>query len=184
MAYPANEADARQRFGKGGPLPVHLVTEGAQFEQVVARWDGRTCWFEELDRRADPFPAEHLRDWLRGDVMPVRAGVKGITPEMRAAYLLARRGATHLKKSARRMTDEERLREALKLGGGSLRGFQDQGDSWAVEWMIDDDYPSPEIYNSMIAKSDLTVLSAGICLSERDRDFDLQSLVKVVEQWC
>ena len=35
-----------------------------------------------------------------------------------------------------------------------------------------------------IAKSELTVVSAGICLSGRDRDFDLQSLVGVVErQW-
>lgn len=37
-------------------------------------------------------------------------------------------------------------------------------------------------HSSAISKADLTVISAGIGLSERDRDFDLQSLVGVVEQ--
>jgi hypothetical protein len=36
-------------------------------------------------------------------------------------------------------------------------------------------------HTSAIAKADLTVVSSGICLSGRDRDFDLQSLVGVIE---
>ena len=31
LAYPANESDARQRWGEPRPLPVHLVTDGGQF---------------------------------------------------------------------------------------------------------------------------------------------------------
>ena len=37
---------------------------------------------------------------------------------------------------------------------------------------------TPEI----VSKRDLTVISSGICLSDRDRDFDLQSLVGVIEK--
>jgi hypothetical protein len=40
----------------------------------------------------------------------------------------------------------------------------------------------PPCCTSAIAKTDLTVVSSGICLSGRVRDFDLQSLVGVMEQ--
>jgi hypothetical protein len=36
-------------------------------------------------------------------------------------------------------------------------------------------------HTSAVTKTDLTVVSSGICLSGRDRDFDLLSLVGVVE---
>lgn len=54
LAYPVNEADMRQRFKVVKPVLVHLVTEGVVFEQIVARWYGNACWFEAIDRRADP----------------------------------------------------------------------------------------------------------------------------------
>src|SRR6478672_11702488 len=54
LAYPVNEADMRQRFKTVKPVPVHLVTEGVAFEQIITRWHGTSCWFEEIDRRADP----------------------------------------------------------------------------------------------------------------------------------
>ena len=39
-------------------------------------------------------------------------------------------------------------------------------------------------HTSAIGKGDLTVISSGICLSGRARDFDLQSLVGVMDgQW-
>lgn len=39
-----------------------------------------------------------------------------------------------------------------------------------------------EYHSSAISKESLTVISAGICLDGLDRDFDLQSLVGVIEQ--
>src|SRR5439155_25066166 len=176
LAYPVNESDARQRYGAARPVPVHLVAEGAPFEQIGARWDGGSWWFEEVDRRADPQVAERLREAMRAITPPEAVRFKGITPEMRVAYDLAAQQAKEFQALMQPRRDEARLRAALTLGGGELREFHDRGDFWLVEWTTRDG----ERHTSAIAKQELTVVSAGICLSGQDRDFDLQSLVGVV----
>ena len=174
LAYPVNESDAKQRAGVAKPVPVHLVTEGSQFEQIVARWDGHAWWFEEIDRRADPLLSEHLKDALKKLILPQEVRFKGMTPEMRIVYELVCR---NIKDFDQKVRDEQRLQRALKMGGGELRDFSDRADYWLVEWTSG----SGEHHSSAIAKNDLTVMSAGICLSGLDKDFDLQSLVGVVE---
>lgn len=72
--------------------------------------------------------------------------------------------------------EETRLREALQQGGGRLQNYRDRGDYWQVEWQTADGH----LHSSAIDKNDLTVVSSGVCLSGRDRDFDLQSLVGVM----
>jgi hypothetical protein len=177
LAYPANESDARQRFSLSArPVPVHLVTDGAQFEQVIARWDGSAWWFEEVDRRADPQHAQALREALKAVTPPEALRIKNLTPEMRTAYDLGAQQALAFAALMQQRRDEARLREALHMGGGELQGFQDRSEFWLVDWTTSDG----QRHTSAIAKTDLTVVGAGICLSGRDRDFDLQSLVGVV----
>ncbi len=86
----------------------------------------------------------------------------------------SQQGRQHQRNTSR---EERRLRDALYMGGGELRDFRDRGDFWQVEWTT----RNGEHHTSAISKHDLTVISSGICLSERDRDFDLQSLVGVIE---
>jgi hypothetical protein len=182
LAYPVNESDARQRTGVAKPVPVHLVTEGSQFEQIVARWDGHCLWFEEIDRRADPLPSEELKAALKKLILPQEVRFKGMTPEMRAVYELVSR---NIKGFDPKVRDRQRLQRALKMGGGELRDFcvkrsypaGNRENYWLVEWTSG----SGEHHTSAIAKTDLTVMSAGICLSGLDKDFDLHSLVGVVE---
>jgi hypothetical protein len=174
LAYPINEADMWQRFKTVRPVPVHLVTEGVAFEQILTRWNGNSCWFEDIDRRADPVIAETLQSALKQLIPIEELQFKGMTPEMRSLYELA---AQQIEEFAQPKRDEKRLRQALKLGGGELHQFQDRGDYWTVDWTTSDDVR----HTSAIAKDDLTVVSSGICLSGRDRDFDLQSLVGVME---
>lgn len=189
LAYPVNESDAGRRFGEARPVAVHIVTDGAQFEQVVSRWDGQAFWFEDIDRRAEPSISERLRDALNQNTSSEQLTFSGITPEMRAAYQLAtgtlRWDNKRPKKSVQRhnarrnkpVSDEERLQDALRMAGGELRGFLDRAGYWTVEWVGRDG----QRHTSAIAKDDLTVISSGICLSGRDRDFDLTSLVGVME---
>jgi hypothetical protein len=177
LGYPVNESDARQRFGTARPMPVHLVSDGARFEQIVARWDGGSLWFEEIDRKSDPVLTEQLRDALRRTVPTEIVRFQGLTPEMRTVYDLALQQSKEFREKALKGRDENRLRKALRTGGGTLHDFRDRGGYWQVEWMTRDG----ERHTSAISKKDLTVISAGICLSGHDRDFDLQSLIGVVE---
>lgn len=175
LAYPVNEADMRQRFKMVKPVPVHLVTEGTVFEPILARWNGNSCWFEAVDRRSDPAIGETLQAYLKQRILPEELRLPGLTPELRSLYGLVAQRTEGFTQPQR---DERRLRQALRQGGGELHQFQDRGDYWTVDWATADG----NRHSSAIAKDDLTVISSGICLSGRDRDFDLQSLVGVMEQ--
>jgi hypothetical protein len=213
LAYPVNESDMQQRLGVAKPVLVHLVTEATAFELIMARFDGAAWWFDQIDRRAEPQPAEQLREYLRQVTLPEAVRFAGMTPEMLTVYGLALRqsGAYQVQQEAIRQrmaqrqqrtaqrqrrrnevregdnpqrplrgqqrTDQGRLREALQMGGGDLQEFRDQGEFWQVEWTT----RNGERHTSAISKGDLTVISSGICLSGGDRNFDLQSLVGVIE---
>ena len=177
LAYPASESDARQRGWPARPFAVHLVSEASAFDRVVARHDGRSWWFGEPDRRSDPRTADQLREAQAEGVAPDELRVAGLTPELRTAYALATRKDEDLEGVRAQTSDEQRLRRALELGGGELHGFVDHGSYWTVEWSTGEG----QRHTSAVSRDQLTVLSAGICLDDRDSDFDLESLVGVME---
>lgn len=174
LAYPVNESDMRQRFGTAKPIALHLVTEGNAFDVMVARSVGTVFYFEAIDRLSDPIAAEQLQNQFANHTPVEQLAFSGLTPEMRSAYHLASQQTPGFAFKQ----DENRLRSALQTGGGSLDRFSDKGDFWTVEWRTGDG----EEHTSAISKKDLTVMNAGICLDDLDEDFDLQSLVGVVEQ--
>ena len=177
LAYPVNEADMRQRCGYCKPVPVHLVREGTQFEVAIARTDGFSWWFDECDRRADPMVTEQLKENVKQVTLPSDLHFKGMTPEMRTVYELVTQQAKEFSALQKQQKDRERLGDALKMGGGELNEFRERQDHWVLEWTTADG----DRHTSAISKNDLTVISAGICLSGEDEKFDLQSLVGVVE---
>ncbi|MBD2488152.1 hypothetical protein [Aulosira sp. FACHB-615] len=175
LAYPVNEVDVRQRSQVVKPIAVHLVTEAGVFEQIIARWNGQSCWFEDIDRRTDPIIVETLQSAVKRLIPVEELQFKDLTPEIRIVYELATKRIEGFDQAKQ---DEKRLKKALQMGGGDLNQFHDRGDYWTVDWTTADRVR----HSSAIAKTDLTVISSGICLSGRDRDFDLQSLVAVIEQ--
>jgi hypothetical protein len=182
LALPASATGFVQRFGPARPVAVHLVRDGAPFEQITAGFDGATFWFEGRDRRANVRLAETLRHALAQAVAPALVRHKGLTPEAREAYRAVLEGAQEASTAQAEAGAQRRLSAALSQGGGRLDGFVDRGVHWLVAWTDRDG----DAQSSAIRKRDLTVLSAGICLSDLDADFDLQSLVGVVsdaEDW-
>ena len=208
LALPYNESDAHQRFGFGmEPLPVFLCdpTAGAErFERVLVRVDGHALWFEGTDVLADPTHAEWLRNAAEQtsseEVLP------GLAASERQALLFWRlrqlelslaestrlteqarhqnRGAQRawLHKQAQQFNLEERLRYALSKADATLHSFSEVTDTEGllsqliVEWS---ERGQSYRYRSVLDPR-LTVVSSGICLSGRDHDFDLTSLVSVM----
>lgn len=206
LALPYNESDARQRFNFATePLPVFLCdpTDGAQpFERVIARVDGRTLWFEGPDVLADPAHAQWLRDACE------REGGEGFLPGLAQSQRLALlywhirqleissptgtsraqqtlphgRQQEWLEQHARHMSLEQSLRHALAKADATLHSFSDISapggahSQFLIEWS---EHGHTRRYRSVVDPQ-LTIVSSGICLSGRDRDFDLTSLVGVL----
>ena len=156
------------------PAVKPSLSDDAVEAKTGKRWKQ---WFDELDRRADPARAPRLRGLLSESAAPEGVRIPGLTPEERRAYGLAYARTAAARARGERGRADRRLAGALRTGGGTLRDFRDRGEFWVVQW-TDREGRSR---TSAIAKSDLTVMSAGVCLAGGDRTFDLQSLVGVVQ---
>lgn len=208
-ALPFNESDARQRFGfNAEPLPVFLCdpTNGAErFERVLARVDGNTLWFDGPDLLADPTHAEWLGDAAAQEEVTDNF-LPGLAGSERLALLFWRirqleiervaesqqqvsRQSRHeqrewLRQQAIRNQLEGRLRHALEKAEATLHSYSEVTNPdgslghLVVEWS---EHGQTRRYRSTLDPS-LTVVSSGICLAGRDRDFDLTSLVNVMTE--
>lgn len=172
FALPASQG------GKGiqlsGAAPVLLAEAGIQpFETVVARFDGHFFWYERRDNRRNPALATYLRAALDAGMPTADLRKSGLSPEERAAYDWARA----LVAEAERAGVTGRLAAALAHAGGRLIAFTEREDSYTVAYMVGD-----ERAVSTVHKGDLSVLTAGICLSGQDERFDLTSMVGVMRE--
>ncbi|HET8842465.1 MAG TPA: hypothetical protein VFN35_13425 [Ktedonobacteraceae bacterium] len=208
MALPYNASDARQRFGFAmEPLPVFLCdpTGGAdRFERVIVRVDGRTLWYEGPDSLSDPIHAEWLREvpaqetsesplsglasserqalvyWRIRQLELTLASSTRLTDQVRSQG--RREQLAWLHQQGQRLQLEDQLRHALAKADATLHNYSEvlaadgSVGQLIVEWS---ERGSTHHYRSSIDPR-LTVVSSGICLSGRDRDFDLTSLVNVM----
>jgi hypothetical protein len=174
LAYPGNHSDMRQRIGQPRPLLVHLVDGGAPFDGAIVRVAGTVCLYDGPDRRADPVLARKMRRALGEPTPSDMLDIGGVTPEQWTAYDIEWRRIER----ALEQTAERRLERALEEAGGELLDVREGDAYWNVEWRA----PDGTSRYSAIQKDDLTVVSAGLCLAGRDREFDIQSLVGVVDE--
>ena len=166
LAVPWSLSDARQRR-----LPeafsVHYVTQGQAFDRIVARWDGQTAWWECGDGRdTQPWKANKMRDAL-SNLAPVPSE---LTPEQGIAYSIQ----LEKEKEARVTKEERAMRSELSHLGARFTNFEQYGSGYIVRF--EDRGERHEIR----VNAGLGVTSAGICLSGRDSDFDLASIVGVL----
>jgi hypothetical protein len=171
-ALPAHKGDKRFRIER--PVPVLLAEESIQpFDTLAARFDGRLFWYERRDPRRNPALAAYLRQSLNEQTEPKALHKSGLSAEERAAYAYA----WSLLEEARRSKVEVQLAEALAHAGGRLESFIERNEAYTITYQVDG-----ARHVSTVRKNDLTVLTAGICLSGQDQRFDLTSLVGVMRE--
>lgn len=208
-ALPYNESDVRQRFGlPGEPVLVHLCDplDGAQgFERVIVRVDGSAYWYDRPDPLSDPAQAEWLREAAATEQSPDR-WMPGLSGSQRLSLLYSQvrrldaglreerlRGlrtrnrapweqAQWLRQAALADRLQEGVRHALAKADAVLHSCSETTNPdgspgpLLVEWS---ERGHTYRYRSLLDPA-LTVVSSGICLSGRDREFDLTSLVSVI----
>jgi hypothetical protein len=175
LALPAHRSDSR--FQIEGVIPVRLVEEGQSFEVIETRFDGAQFWYAGPDARWDPAMASYLRQELARLTPPEKLHRSGLTAEERDAYGIAYWPRFEASEEARRSREERRLRSALQHAGAELKDYVERRDVYTVTYEVDG-----QRHVSAVAKRDLSVQVAGICLSGEDQRFDLQSLVGVIRE--
>jgi hypothetical protein len=175
LGIPAHGADSRFRIE--GMVPIRLIEDARQFEIVQTRFDGTQFWYSGVDSRGNPARAAYLREALEKMVPPAGLKRSGLTTEERRAYAASYEPRFQASEEARRGREEKRLQDALAHAGAELKDYVERMDAYTITFDVDG-----QRHVSVVTKSGLGVQVAGICLSGRDQEFDLQSLVGVVRQ--
>ena len=178
LAFPAQRGDTR--FRVNGPIGMWLAAEDVErFDGVEAAFDGRSFWYAQRDRRSDPAVSAYLRERFTqdpiGDLPPdvTTLHKRGLSREQRDVYAWLREQL----KAAQRDRMEVRLAEALGHAEATLHSYLERGDVFVVRYEVDG-----RERISTIRRDDLSVVTAGICLSGQDQRFDLTSLVGVLRE--
>lgn len=161
------------RFRIDGAVPVHLAVGVEPFERIIARFDGARFLFQEVDRRRSPAIAAYLREALQSGIPPDQLRKPTLTAEEREAY----RRVFQALEEAKRNRVEIKLGDALSRADSALQSYIEHEDVYTVSFSA-----NGQTHRATVRKDDLTVISAGLCLSGQDQRFDLQSLVGVIRE--
>lgn len=171
LALPYNLSDSMQRFRIKKPVLVHLVERGDVFEHIRAVHDGASFWFESIDTGVSLEKTEKMREGITKQQDEIQ--LKDFTREEKMAYSFV------LSTVKEDLVDREerKIKNALKRGGAELSSYSEAEGGYVVKWKFEG-----EEYTTVVRKEDLSVVSAGICLSNKDELFDLTSIVGVMDE--
>lgn len=156
------------------PIPIRLAARIGLFDTVYARYDGHNVWFDRADRRRPPTIARELNSALGRKVLPDELHILGAVPQEHLAYRIA---FIRLYEEVDNVP-KDRISESLKVGGAKLNKYWESGkDRTTVQFTLEGTN-----HTVVVRSNDLTILSSGICLSGKDTDFDLTSLVSVFRE--
>lgn len=158
------------------PVPVYLVDGARAFDTVYCRFDGDKFLFEGIDRRRDPKIAKTLNQAIVDRINPDDLRCTGAVPQEKLAYRM--RWVAETETGDSKKSDLANITSALKHAGANLESFwYHDADQATVRFQLDGYARTVQIRTN-----DLSVASAGICLSGANGDFDLASVVGVLRE--
>lgn len=179
MCIPSIEHHYRRHVPYSAPLPLLFSPSLSVLEPVVARvYRGKRTYlfFENYHRKYDYGIVEEARSVLEE--------IKSKNIRDTSSVLDKLSVPRELKKALKLIADsmvpplEKLVRYSLRLVGAELVSLKDWGkDLYKVEYRYKDRL------DNVLIDSSLFVRDSGICLSGRDRDFDLASIVIVKHQF-
>lgn len=156
--------------------PIYLVMDDTaqDFDEVICRYDGANLWYQSVELNNDQAKVDYIRRALLAAVLPKNLKYSGLRFEDKMAYAVR----CEIDKKVLEKNKEYTLKKAVEHAGGIFKAFTEKGDHFSITYEVDG-----ERYTSTVSKNDgMQVLTAGICLSGGDKDFDLTSLVSVIRE--
>ena len=158
--------------------PDHLRVSNVVPQELFAY---RILWF---DKHPELRPVEDSSEGNEDEELVSPEGVEGASfydPQVQEYYerQYPEEARRRQRDGSSRQSDVDRLRRALRHAGAELDSYWRQNDgSCTVRYVVGGD-----TFSAQVRMDDLTVISSGICLSGRDGDFDLTSLVGVMREY-
>lgn len=159
------------RGGGEDLVRVWFVQGVERFDYAEIITDGSSYYFKSQHDRRDPFLLEELRTEFREEKK--KTAIKGLETLEKKAFAIA----SVIRDQNKKSETERRIESALSHANAKLRSYRETGDMVIVEWEFDGHRRS-----STVRKSDMTVVTAGICLSGTDTRYDLASLPSVFRE--
>ena len=168
-------AEKNNKFGisSQNPVPVFLFDDSVfDFDRIIARFDGANFWYHSIDSINDLSKATYLREQLLK--LTDKLNYSGLTFEEKLAYSLRFNLDKHLVEDRKKSS----LQEDVEHAGGKFIDFTEKSTYYSVRYKVDG-----QEYTSHVTKdTKRQVITAGICLSGGDSEFDLKSLVTVLRE--
>jgi hypothetical protein len=152
-------------------LPGGLITD---FSTCICRYDGANIWYQGTDIWNDIARVDYLQQSLEKLTLPESIQFLGMTFEEKIAYSIRFKMDATIRESLK----EKGIQHDVEFAGGKFIKSIEKDDHFSVTYEVDG-----EKYTSIVSKGSVRqVLSAGICLSGTDTEYDLKTLVSVIRE--
>ena len=151
-------------------LPGGLITD---FSICVCRYDGANIWYQATDVWNDLTRVDYLQQSLEKLSLPENIQYPGLTFEEKIAYSIRFKVDAALREGLKK----QGIQYDIEFAGGKFIKSIEKDDHFSVTYEVDG-----EKYTSIVSKGVGQVLSAGICLSGTDTEYDLKTLVSVIRE--